>query len=138
MVSRQTRVKSTLFRPPRERLLFRFPWEKGKSNVSKYCPPPNGDGSDSKQLAGPGTVAAGQRTDGGSAHTQVLRLTLLATLVFGTSGQNNDESASQIQEISSVVIRMFGDRGSGSNEASQWTHCHTTAFSFLNTHFVKL
>ena len=48
-------------------------------------------------------MAAGQRMDGGSAHTQVLRLTLLATLVFGTSGQNNDESASQIQEISSEI-----------------------------------
>ena len=69
MVSRQPRVESTLFRPPRERLFFRSPWEKGNSNVSKYCPPPNWDVCDIEQPAGPGTVNAGQRTDGGSAHT---------------------------------------------------------------------
>lgn len=80
---------------------------------------------------------AGQRADGGSA-TQVLLLNLLAALVFGTSGRNYDESASQTQEISSAVTRMFGDRGAGSNEVSQWTHCHTTALLFLNTRFVKL
>ena len=136
MVSRQPRVESTLFRPPRKRLFFRFPWEKGNSNVSKYCPPPNWDGSDIEQPAWPGTVNAGQRTD--AAHTQVLLLTLLATLVFRTSGQNNDASASQTQEISSVATRMFGDWGSGSDEVSQRTRCHTTAFSFLNTRFVKL
>ena len=81
MVSGQPWIKSTLFRPLRERLFFRFPWEKGNSNVSKYRPPPNWDGSDIEQPAGPGTVNAGQRADGSSAHTQVLLLTLLAALV---------------------------------------------------------
>lgn len=112
--------------------------EKGKSDVSKYCPPPNWDGSDMEQPAGPGSVNAGRRAGGGSAHAQALLLPLLATVVSRTSGQNYDESVSQTQEISSAATRMLGDRGAGSNEVSQWTHCHTTAFLFLNTRFVKI